>query len=80
MPGQRVPERPGSADTDHTTRRPPPQHPAGAGLADRTGRRWALTIAGYALTIACVPLLAIPGAATLLGFDTQTVIMTVASP
>jgi MFS family permease len=31
-------------------------------LADRTGRHWALTIAGYALTIACVPLLALsPG-------------------
>ncbi len=31
-------------------------------LADRTGRHWALTITGYALTIACVPLLALsPG-------------------
>jgi MFS family permease len=31
-------------------------------LADRTGRHWALTIAGYALTIVCVPLLALaPG-------------------
>jgi hypothetical protein len=31
-------------------------------LADRTGRHWALTIAGYALIIACVPLLALsPG-------------------
>jgi MFS family permease len=28
-------------------------------LADRTGRHWALTITGYALTIACVPLLAL---------------------
>ncbi len=31
-------------------------------LADRTGRYWPLTIAGYALTLACVPLLALsPG-------------------
>ena len=31
-------------------------------LAHRTGRHWALTITGYALTIACVPLLALsPG-------------------
>jgi MFS family permease len=31
-------------------------------LADRTGRHWTLTITGYALTIACVPLLALsPG-------------------
>jgi MFS family permease len=28
-------------------------------LADRTGRYWALTIAGYALTAICVPLLAV---------------------
>ncbi len=28
-------------------------------LADRTGRYWALTIAGYALTAVCVPLLAV---------------------
>ena len=28
-------------------------------MADRTGRYWGLTIAGYALTIVCVPLLAV---------------------
>ena len=28
-------------------------------LADRTGRYWTLTIAGYALTAVCVPLLAV---------------------
>ncbi|MFF7994484.1 MFS transporter [Kitasatospora xanthocidica] len=33
-------------------------------LADRTGRFWALTIAGYALTIAAVPLLGVAGTLT----------------
>jgi MFS family permease len=30
-------------------------------LSDRTGRPWPQTIAGYALTVACVPLLAVTG-------------------
>jgi MFS family permease len=30
-------------------------------LADRTGRPWPQTIAGYALTMVCVPLMALPG-------------------
>ncbi|MEU9044913.1 MULTISPECIES: MFS transporter [unclassified Kitasatospora] len=33
-------------------------------LADRTGRFWALTIAGYALTVAAVPLLGVAGTLT----------------
>lgn len=31
-------------------------------LADRTGRHWALSLAGYVLTAVCVPLLAVAGA------------------
>src|SRR3954462_3492692 len=30
-------------------------------LADRTGRPWPQTIAGYAMTMVCVPLMALPG-------------------
>ncbi|GAB7183927.1 MJ1317 protein [Kitasatospora sp. Ki12] len=33
-------------------------------LADRTGRFWALTVAGYALTVAAVPLLGVAGTLT----------------
>lgn len=36
-------------------------------LSDRTGRHWALSIAGYALTIACVPLLALSAGLTSAG-------------
>lgn len=36
-------------------------------LADRTGRPWPQTIAGYALTVVCVPLLAIAGGLTAAG-------------
>jgi len=30
-------------------------------LSDRTGRHWAISITGYAITMVCVPLLAVAG-------------------